>query len=226
MAGEMFRAARELSRALPQAKIRRRAGVVVSVQTGYTCTVQIAGDTTSISGVRYFSHAAPRPGSQVWIDTDGYDVVVVGLIAGNGGSTPSCRLFRGSQQGSITGPTTILWNQVGSDPWGMRDATNTDRIYLKADGFYLVSGVVAFAASATGTYRAVDVKLNGVTVLQRCRISNAPTAENVFLSYATGFYGVVGDYITVEASSSAYSVSLAQTGQMPNVSVSYIGPMA
>lgn len=206
------------------ALFRRRSATVISVQTGYTATIRIAGTTTNVSGVRYFSHVAPRPNQIVWFDTDGTDIVITGIVAGNGGAFPSCRVYRSSAQGVITTATNVLWNATDTDPWVMLDATNTDRINIPIDGLYAVTGVVAFALSATGTYRAVDVLLNTSTK-QRTRTSNT-TTQNVFLNFSTTLKAVKGDYVAIEASSDVYNVTLTSTGQMPNVSVSYLGPIA
>lgn len=234
MAGELFRAARGISRAQPQARFRRRAGVVVSVETGYTCTVYIGGDNTSISGVRYFAHTAPRPGQQVWLDTDGYDVVIVGVVAGNGGSIPACRVYRSSAQTSVASgvSTEVVWTDAAFDPWGMwSTGSATDaQIVLPMDGVYFATSTIAFPASTSGAYRTIDI-LHAGSLRARSRYTVATGTfaggTPLFLSTSAVISGTKSQVITVEgAADISGGTTFAQTGQLPFLAVTYLGPAA
>lgn len=224
MAGELFDAARRLSRAQPVAKFRRRAGVVVSVQTAYRCTIRLAGDTTDIAGVRYFSHSAPRPGQQVWIDTDGLDTVVVGTIAGNGGAAPVCRVWRtANQTGVVSGTATAVTWQSSLDPWGMW--TSGANVVLPLDGFYLLTATVAFEASSTGAYRTVDI-IHATAVRGRTRYTGTMAGGTApFVTTTTIVSGVRGDNVSVEGTSDQTGpYAFSQTAQFPFLAVQYVGP--
>ena len=169
---DLVRAARAISYAQASSAFRRRAGVVVSVQSDYTCTVQVAGNATSISGVRYFAHVSPRPGQQVWLDTDGFDVIAVGVIAGNGGALPFGTWRRNntaSTQSINTGSiTSVNFDTVIHDPWTMLAGGAGTDVVVPLAGVYALSANASFASSTAGTFREVLI-YSGSTLLVRSR---------------------------------------------------------
>lgn len=92
--------------------LRFRQALVMSVDSGSTLTVRVGGDTTSVSGVRYFSSAAPRVGSSVWLVSDGRDVIALGAI--EGGWTTFAPVVTPAT-GALTAYTaTGRWRRLGS----------------------------------------------------------------------------------------------------------------
>jgi hypothetical protein len=61
--------------------LRLRQAKVITVNSGYTMDVQIAGDTNTLPSVRYLSHTAPKPDDQVWLVNDGSDLLGIGMVA-------------------------------------------------------------------------------------------------------------------------------------------------
>lgn len=228
---DLVRAARAISYAQAAPQFRRRAGVVVSVQSDYTCTVQIAGDATSVSGVRYFAHVSPRPGQQVWLDTDGYDLIVVGVIAGNGGALPA-----GSWRCSNATPaladatfTKVSFNVVQSDPWTMLAGGSGTDIVVPMSGVYAVAAVGSFANSTAGSLREVLI-YSGATILVRTRAEQASggyPSTNVMVSTAGVRALTAGAVLTMQLYQNSGGTLNLGTGSGENTfHVAYLGPDA
>ena len=138
-------------------RLRRRMGTVVGIASDYSLTVTVAGDSTQVTGVKYFGHYTPRVGAQVWLDTDGVDVIAVGALAGLGGSAVSALFSKTSDQ-NIANNTLeqVTMSSIDHDPAGMIDNA-ADRITVSMPGIYLIAAGASFAANATG-YREIQAK--------------------------------------------------------------------
>jgi hypothetical protein len=63
---------------------RLRPGVITAnalTASPPTLTIQLAGDTTNIPGVRYMEGSATAVGKKVWVWQDGPDLIVIGALA-------------------------------------------------------------------------------------------------------------------------------------------------
>jgi len=227
---DLFESSKRLSRQTPVSRSRKRMGSVVSVETGYTCTVNIAGLTDSISNVRYFAHVAPRPGELVWIDTDGYDMIVTGVVAGNGGAIPMCRVYRSTAQSIATGTVTSIsfdTEVTNNDPWNMWASGTPTVITAPLDGVYVCNATAIFAASNLGTYREANIEIDG-TVRARQRPTGTfnntnSTWLNVTMIATLAKGGTIG---LSGAHDTGSALNAATITQFPYLSVSYLGPIA
>lgn len=62
--------------------IRRQAVILGFVPPTRTCSLNLAGSTTVIEGVRYLSSYFPQIGDTVWVDIKGGDLLVIGAMEG------------------------------------------------------------------------------------------------------------------------------------------------
>jgi hypothetical protein len=231
MTGNLFEASRRISSQTPRVKFQRRVAEVVSVQSDYTCTVKIAGDTVNAANVRYFAHVAPRPGQLVWIDTDGADVIVSGAVAGNGGAIPFCRVRRTTTQNTVASGDAITWDNAVSDPWSMwSSTTNPSRVTVPMTGVYTLTGIITFPNNATAGIRGCDIRVNGAGGYVAARAQLVPsgwasTGGNNFLPVSTTVALDRNDYVELQLTTSV-TVNVPNFGAMPHLTVTYLGPAA
>lgn len=225
---DLFESSKRLSRQTPAPRSRRRMGSVVSVQTGYTCTVNIAGLTTSIENVRYFAHVAPRPGELVWIDTDGYDMIVTGVVAGNGGAVPMCRVYRNSAQSIATSTiTSISFNTEVDDPWNMWASGTPTVITAPLDGVYVCNATAIFAASNLGTYREANIEIDGTVRARQRPTVTYSNSQSTWLNVSMIATLVKGGTIGLSvAHDTGSALNAATVTQFPYLAVTYLGPAA
>lgn len=227
---DFVKAARAISYAQAAPQFRRRAGVVVSLQSDYTCTVQIAGDATSISGVRYFAHVSPRPGQQVWLDTDGYDLIVVGVIAGNGGAIPWGAWRRSTSQSipDVT-ITKVSFDAVLSDDWTMLAGGSGTDIIVPLPGVYAITANASFASSSLGSIREVLI-YSGTTILVRSRAEQASggyPATSAIVSTSAIRSLAAGAAVSMQVQQNTGAALNLGTGSGENVlMLAYLGPAA
>lgn len=207
---------------------RRRLATVVSVQTGYTMTVKIAGDSTSISGVRYFGHVPPKAGSHVWIDTDGADLIGIGAVAGLGGAACAARTTKNAGQTIGTGPTGTLvtFPAADFDPYGIWDNAN-DKYVIPFDGIWHISAGLEWIANATvAGGRGVKIAKNGTAIAQQLLAGNGSTTNSSFAALSTVINAVKDDAFTViGVQTSGGSQDVAGTA-LSYFAIAYIGPAA
>lgn len=131
---------------------RVRQAKVIAVNSDYTINIQIAGDTNTLPSVKYFGHYAPRPNDQVWVITDGQDVMGLGHLAPR--SYPVARLALSVAQSiGNNSDTAVVWaSQTGTNPWGMW--TSGANVTVPIPGYYTANFWGVFAASATGIREA------------------------------------------------------------------------
>lgn len=96
--------------------------------------------------------------------------------------------------------TPITWDTEDVDSAGGHStSSNTSRYTAVYPGWYLLNGGVAFAASATASYRQTAWSVNGSIVTDY--INNATTIASVVVSLAargTTVYLNVGDYVELQ----------------------------
>lgn len=205
--------------------LRVRFGKVVSVQTGRTITVTIAGSTSSVSGVRYTARMAPEPGSVVILLTDGADLFALDHVAA-ADLTLAPRVNRTTDQTLTTATdTAVTWQAVNSDAWGMWAAGSPTRLTAVVTGRYTATAQVRFAANSTGI-REAYIRKNGSTDLARDRANALTSGATASTLHAPAFDMVVGDYIELWVlQNSGGNLALAyQSIHEPSLTMTYLGP--
>lgn len=178
-------------------RFRRRQGTVTALGGDYTISVQIAGDTSAtISGVRYLSSYMPKIGSHVWLDTDGKDVMALGVIAGQGGPVPYCRVYRNANytQASGTTPTAVTWTNADTTVSSMFTASSPN-VTLPLTGLYAAIGHINIQANSAGrrhvrivssgalrNYTQIDGLGTGITALDTSTVFSATAGDVAYLA--------------------------------------------
>lgn len=140
------------------APLRLRQGSIITVDSTSTCTVTIAGSTTSISGIKYASHVCPTPGATCWLATDGSDWFVLATLAPAG---PAWGAMRKSTAQSIPANAwTDLSFTSRTDTASYGVTLNNSGLVCVVPGLYQVTGTLDFATNATGQRHAA-LTLNG-----------------------------------------------------------------
>lgn len=200
--------------------IRRRLGTVSAIDTnGQTITVTLNG--TPISGVRYFGHYGPVVGKQVWLDTDGGDIVAIGSIAGRGGVAIAARVSKGADQALNTSGTVeqVTFSAVHTDPSGMFDDAN-DQLVIAVPGIYQLSGSINWKASNDSLARYLQIRINGSTlaIVDRTPQNNSSSVQ--LIQQASGIYQLsTGD--TVQLWAAQYTGG-PQSGAVQGSSLTYL----
>lgn len=203
---------------------RFRLGVVQAV-SGYTCSVQIAASSTTITGIRYLTHVAPRPGAAVWVVSDGYDLFVIGTAAATGES-PSARTFRATDQTIATANAELIsFSGVLPDLWGMWEAGQPTRLFARIPGRYLAQATVQFAANATG-HRSALIRSSAEGVSGRLQVPAAAGGTPTWLNVSTAVMVMnPGDYVELEVlqTSGGNLAVTSTTTASPTLSLVYVG---
>lgn len=210
-------------------------GTVVSVEPDCSITVDIRGG--EISGVRYLSHVAPRPGYGIWLQRIGAEpttLVAVGSMAHHG--WPAARVRRSATDGDQNianggaiinmGPNPV----IEYDPWGMYSDSQRTRLSALIPGIYDVGGDLRFAPSLSGTYRQVAVRANGGIVVANKQVLDTPdnfSASTAWVASATTrIYLDAGGYIELDADQDTGGNLAAAAGFAYSCALSlvYVGP--
>lgn len=206
---------------------RMRLGVVQAVTNNYTCSVKIAASNTTLTGIRYLTHVAPRPGAAVWVTSDGFDLFVTGIVA-TSGEHPSARLIRTTNQTIANGTPEMISFSASAFPdlWSMWNPATPTRLTAQIPGKYLAQATVQFAANATGHRGAlIQATAGGTTgrVQVPAVIGGTPTWLNVSTAVMTM---VVGDYVELEVvQTSGGPLAVTSTSEAsPTLSLVYLGP--
>lgn len=210
-------------------RLRRRLGTISSVQGAtQTITVTIAGGSTTISGVRYFGHYPPVAGKQVWLDTDGVDLIAVGALAGLGGVAIAARVSKGADQALNTSGTVeqVTLSAVHTDPAGMFDDPN-DQLVIPVTGIYQLSAGINWKASADSTARYLQIRINGSTLAIVDRAPQNNSAGTQLIQQASGIYKCdAADTVQLWAAqyTGAGQTGAVQGSTLTYLSAAYIGP--
>lgn len=210
----------------PDGAPRVKAASVVSIESDHTITVTVNGSTEQVANVNYLGSVAPRPGSLVWVLTDGVDLFAFGVMAGSD-RTIAPRTSRSTSQ-NITNAndTAIDFDGVNSDAWGCWSSSNPARLTAPITGRYMAVGSVTFEANATG-FRRVWVEKDGSSTLARSESSTALAGSALWLNVATpAFTMTKGEYIRlmVRQNSGGTLAVLNSSTFSPTLSLIYVGP--
>lgn len=215
--------------ATPKPKFRRRLGTVLSVQSDYSITVTVAGSSSDypISKVRYFGHYPPTPGAQVWLDTDGVDLIAVGAIGGIGGMAHAARWEKTANQAAPNSATLITFGAQISDPANLFDNPN-DQYVAILPGLYHVVGGLTWQAATDKEMRSVSIRVNNVAKATT-RQENIGHATHQLSQVVSTIYPLeAGDTVTLYANqgtgATLSSGIIADDGTF--FAIAYIGPKA
>lgn len=138
-------------------------GVITAIDSGgSTVTVKVNNQSTSITGVPFINHYAPKLNQTVILKTNGSDMYVDGALAGNGGIACAFMVRHNTSQASIATATStqVIWDATAAyDPFGGYDTTNKNKWTVPFDGFYWICANVAWATNSTGSR---EIKLHYV----------------------------------------------------------------
>lgn len=206
--------------------LRLRQGKVIVVNSNRTMDVQIAGDTNTLPSVRYLSNYAPKPDDQVWLLNTGADLLGFGMVA-DADRTLAPTASRSTIQTITTATQTkIIFDAVDSDGWNCWDVSpNPTRLTVPLTGRYIVTGNVAFEASASG-HRAINILKNGTVELARSDfnpVSNSIDTHSTVTCHAVSL--TKGDYVELRVwqnSGSDLDIQVS-SDHAPKFSLIYLG---
>lgn len=208
--------------------LTRRLAIVEAVSNTYTLTVKVpAADGVNyerLTGVRYFGHHAPHVGAQVWLDSDGANVVAIGAVAGLGGSALAARVGKNSNQNAPNSATQVTFADVLSDPASMFDNAN-DNFVIPVRGFYFVLGSLVWSAVTDKEARSLTIRVNGNNrgTVRTDNIGHAAhsLAQQVSVIYPMSVGDTVGLYANQETTGTLTNGMQSDNGTF--FSIAYLG---
>ena len=206
--------------------LRVRQGKVITVNSNRTIDVQIAGDTNTLPSVRYLSNYAPKPDDQTWLINSGADLLAIGMVA-SADRTLAPTASRSTAQTIPTATQTkVIFDTVDSDGWNCWDVSpNPTRLSVPLTGRYIITGNVAFEASASG-HRAINILKNNTLELARSDfnpVSNSVDTHSTVTCHAVTL--TKGDYVELRVwQNSGSDLDIMNTGDHnPKMSLIYLG---
>jgi hypothetical protein len=115
--------------------------------------------------------------------------------AAAGATASGCYVYMSSSQSIPTGSTTtLLWNSESFDTDSYHSTSvNTGRLTVPSAGKYLITGVITWAANASGTTRDVYLVKNAGTYLYMNNVRPAVSSPQTY-SFATTVNASASDY--------------------------------
>lgn len=128
---------------------------------------------------------------------------------------PRARVYNSANQSINTGVYTLLtFDSIDVDNREHYDSNNTDRLYIRESGEYLIYGTFAFTGNATG-YRTAGLFKNGTELARDNRASADASAFTAFI-ISTVISCAKGDYIQMKAfQNSGVSLSVVAETHSP-----------
>lgn len=133
-------------------------------------------------------------------------------------SAPCARVFHNAAQATVSGtPLVLAFNSERFDVDGLGTSTihdtvtNNSRLTVRVAGKYQISGNIVFIGAAGGTFRQLDIRLNGTATLLAADLQNPNGVANI-LNVSTLYDMAVNDYVELRATQ--------DSGGALNVSVS------
>lgn len=137
-----------------------------------------------------------------------------------------CRITKSGNQSTTTSVwATLTWDtEVNDDANYHSTVTNTSRLTIPANGWYIIAGSIRFAANNTGT-RFVRLTKNGSASVHiaGCTSPAVQTFQTV-LSISTIVKAVAGDYFEVEVFQNSGGSLNVETGSVSETQMA-IGPL-
>lgn len=146
-------------KAVPQG-LRLRLAKAITVNSDQTVDIQIAGDTSTLPSIKYLSDIAPKPDDQLWVLSNGADVVGLGMVADTA-RTLSPKAYRTALQSIASGSdVTVIFQASENDGWGCWNVSHPSRLTAPVTGRYLVQAQAKWSDGASGV-RQISIKVNG-----------------------------------------------------------------
>lgn len=219
---DLFKIAAHLS--APDQSLRLRFGKVVSVQSGRTLTVTVAGSTDTVAGIKYLESVAPKPGAVVLLLTDGVDVFALGHMSADQ-MTLTPRARRTNDQVIPNNVwTDVTWEAVDNDPWSCWSGANPTRLTAPIAGRYQAALNVTFASNATG-YRGAQILDNSGNVYGQEQIPAVNGAATSLSVVSSPFNLAAGEWLLASVfQNSGANLNLSRTSAFnPALSLQYLG---
>jgi len=214
---------------------KKRLGTVTAVNTGTrTLDVIVGADQTEYKNVKYYASFVPVVGADVWVETDGLDMVAVGTTATQQTieeqanelaiTLPAVagivRKITNAQSISASTDTKVTFNSVISDPYAMWDATN-NYFVLPYAGFWSVDCSISWASTTNAQLRRTAI-LRGTDPMARTASRFAdyvnPHSVSAIIS------GSVNDQISISVwTDFAHNVLAGDANTPAYFSVNYLG---
>lgn len=206
---------------------RFRLGTVSAIATNYTISVQIAGSSTVLTGIKYLANVQPLVGSPVWIVSDGTDLFAFGVLAADGRMVAP-RVNRSTDLG-IPDATdqAITWDAVNNDSYGTWNAGSPTRLTAPLTGRYVATATVAFAGNAAG-FRALWIEKTGTLTLARAHTLSVGGGSPTWMNITTPPFDMIAgqDYIRcLVRQNSGLAINITQSSTFsPAMGLVYLGP--
>ena len=163
-------------KSVPQG-LRLRLAKAITVNSDQTVDIQIAGDENTLPSIKYLSHIAPKPDDQIWVLSNGADVVGLGMVASATRTLAPTAIRSTAQTITTSTQTAISFDSVENDGWNCWDLTpNPTRLTVPIKGRYILTGNVAFEAASAG-HRAINILKNSTEEI--CRSDFSPVSNSV-----------------------------------------------
>lgn len=137
----------------------------------------------------------------------------------------ACRVWRSTTQAIATGSVVqVAWDSEVYDPLGMHStSSNTERIYVKSNGLYVINAHIYFEPKAGGGNRLLKVTKNGTTDLRTWL--DWPGTQEVVGGISCTEVMAAGDYVDVRiVQTSGTSLNVSSTDrQWSNFEVVRVG---
>lgn len=116
------------------------------------------------------------------------------------GVIPACRVYNNANISVGSGFTALTFNTERFDTDTMHSTSvNTGRITFTTAGVYQVTGHVEFAASAGGTVRAVEIRVDGSTVIAQVNGPGLGASATVNLTVTAMYAFTAAQYVELLA---------------------------
>jgi hypothetical protein len=176
--------------------LRLRQAKVITVNSGYTMDVQIAGDTNTLPSVRYLSHTAPKPDDQVWLINDGSDLLGIGMVA-SGTRTLACTAYRTSTLDILKDTlTTIPFQAARRNDWNCWTVADATKLTAPLTGVYQSTASILIESENTQIELSI---YKGTQEIARQDVELSKTSVGGFHGMVTSvpFEMTKGEFITM-----------------------------
>lgn len=123
--------------------------------------------------------------------------IATGLMIPSGLFVPSARVYHNAAQSiANTTGTSLAFNSERDDSDTIHDTvTNNSRLTCRTAGKYLIHASAEFAVSAVGAVRALNLQLNGATLIATQYVTPIGGGLPTALSCSTAYRLAVNDYV-------------------------------
>lgn len=204
--------------------LRLRLAKVVSINANKSVNIQLAGDANTLPSVKCLGNFLPAVNKQIWILTNGSDMLGIGLVAGNSTYIAPTATRATTQSISSSTWTSISFSSVDADDYLSWSASNPTRLTAPTSGRYMAIGSASFANDTSG-YRGIRIQKSGSTVISADSSSPPPLGSTIetFLNVTCNALTMTtSDYLELQVLQT--TVGALSTGTLaPSLSLIYLG---